>query len=126
MLVWPGVNDSYRKGPVPTGLETSKSVGTIPRVYSASSWSRIAYGWVSGSVTVLPEALSLSKSRIRDSWPPAGFGALGSATRRIEKSTSSAVTVLPLWKVTPSRSVTVQVLPSLDGSTDSASAGASL
>ena len=58
--------------------------------------------------------------------PPAEVGALGSATRLIVKSTSSGVTSLPLWKVTPWRSLIVQVLASADGSTDSASAGASL
>ena len=62
---------------------------------------------------------------ICESWPPADSGALGSATRWMLSHASSAVTVLPLWKVTPWRSLTVQVIASADGSTDSASAGSS-
>ena len=38
---------------------------------------------------------------------------------------SAAVTSLPLWKVAPWRILMVQVMPSADASTDSASAGSS-
>jgi hypothetical protein len=71
-----------------------------------------------------PDFLVLAKSRIGASATPADVGAFGLATRLSEKSTSSAVTGLPLWKVTPWRSFTVQVSASLEDSTDSASAGA--
>ena len=62
------------------------------------------------------------KSMIGASATPADVGSLP-ATRLIVNSTSSGVTSLPLWKVTPSRSLIVQVLASADGSTDSATAG---
>lgn len=51
------------------------------------------------------------------------LGFLGSSIRWNEKITSSTVSGLPLWKVTPWRSLSVQVRASDDGVSDSASAG---
>jgi hypothetical protein len=65
------------------------------------------------------------KSMIGASATPAEVGSLP-ATRLSVNSTSSGVTFLPLWKVMPSRSLTVQVLASADGVTDSATAGCAL
>src|SRR5215218_1087101 len=62
---------------------------------------------------------------ICDSCPPADSGAFGLATRWMLSQASLAVTVFPLWKVTPGRILIVQVFASLEGSTDSARAGSS-
>ncbi len=61
------------------------------------------------------------KSMIGASATPAEVGSLP-ATRWRVNSTSSGVTSLPLWKVTPWRSLIVQVLASAEGVTDSATA----
>ena len=98
----------------------------MPTVYSASRESRIAYGVLSTSSSVVSSTTLVDwKSMICESWPPAESGASGSATRWMLNQASSAVTSLPLWKVTPWRSLMVQVMASADGSTDSASAGSS-
>ena len=68
MLVLPGSNDSYANAPVPTGLAMSKSVGMIPRVYSASRESRMAYGVFSASSRVVSSITLVDwKSMIWDS-----------------------------------------------------------
>src|ERR1700710_488700 len=97
----------------------------MPRVYSARRYCSTAYGDLSLMMTVDASAFFVpAKSMIGASATPAEVGALGSATRLSVEMTSSGVTSLPLWKVTPWRSLTVQVIASADGSTDSARAGA--
>ncbi len=86
----------------------------------------MAYGVFSASSRVVSSTTLVdSKSMIWDSWPPAESGAFGSATRWMLNHASSAVTVLPLWKVTPGRILIVHVVASLEPSIDSAMAGSS-
>ena len=81
----------------------------------------VEYGFANGTVIVRSSSFFIPEAMIPCSEFAASPGALGFSTRLIEKIRSSAVTSLPLWKVTPCRRRIVHTVASLLGVISSAS-----
>ena len=81
----------------------------------------VEYGFANGTVIVRLSTFFIPEAMMPCNALAASPGFLGLMTRLIEKIRSSAVTSLPLWKVTPERRRIVHTVASLLGVISSAS-----
>ena len=114
------MNDSYLKGPVPIGLFKSKPTGTTKKSYearmSASGENGVKHGI---SIVSLSIFFALAMSRAFSEIAPSA-GLLGFTIRWKLNSTSSALSVLPLWNSTSGFTRIVHFMASLLASSSSA------